>query len=66
MQAESTAEHPQVGLVIIGRNEGERFVACLASLPKDIPAVYVDSGSTDSSVANAEAADVHVARSQNW
>lgn len=61
MQAEMAKMHPKVGLVIIGRNEGERFVACLASLPKDIPAVYVDSGSTDSSVANAEAAGVHVA-----
>ena len=61
MQAKSTAKHPQVGMVIIGRNEGERFVACLASLPEDIPTVYVDSGSTDSSVANAEATGVHVA-----
>ena len=50
-----------VGLVIIGRNEGERFQACLASLPAGIPAVYVDSGSTDNSVANAEAAGVQVA-----
>lgn len=61
MQAKLAEEHPKVGLVIIGRNEGERFVACLASLPKDIPAIYVDSGSTDSSVANAEAAGVYVA-----
>ena len=61
MKAKLAEEHPKVGLVIIGRNEGERFVACLASLPKNIPAIYVDSGSTDSSVANAEAAGVHVA-----
>ena len=61
MQAKLTEEHPKVGLVIIGRNEGDRFVACLASLPKGVPAVYVDSGSTDSSVANAKAAGVHVA-----
>lgn len=49
-----------VGVVAIGRNEGGRFLACLASLPHGIPAVYVDSGSTDNSVANAEEAGVHV------
>ena len=49
-----------VGIVAIGRNEGDRFRACLASLPEGIPAVYVDSGSTDSSVALAEEAGVHV------
>ena len=38
-----------VGIVAIGRNEGERLKACLASLP-DVPVVYVDSGSTDGSV----------------
>jgi glycosyltransferase involved in cell wall biosynthesis len=45
------------GIVIIGRNEGERLVACLASL-RDTrsPIVYVDSGSTDDSVANARRA----------
>ena len=54
-----------VGLVVIGRNEGKRFVACLASMPIGIPAVYVDSGSTDASVANAEAAQVHVVHLSN-
>jgi len=44
-----------IGIVAIGRNEGERLVACLASLPQDIPAVYVDSGSSDDSCANARA-----------
>lgn len=39
-----------VGIVVIGRNEGERFRACLASMPAGLPAVYVDSGSTDGSV----------------
>lgn len=40
-----------VGVVIIGRNEGERLVRCLGSLilqTKQL--VYVDSGSTDESV----------------
>lgn len=39
----------EVGIVAIGRNEGDRLKACLASLP-DVPVVYVDSGSTDGSV----------------
>lgn len=40
-----------VGVVVIGRNEGERLVRCLRSLPRDLGTViYVDSGSTDGSV----------------
>ncbi len=50
----------RTGIVAIGRNEGERFVACLASLPAGVPAVYVDSGSTDESVLRARAAGVMV------
>jgi len=43
-----------VGAVIIGRNEGERLRACLASiLPVSQAVVYVDSGSTDGSVGLA-------------
>jgi GT2 family glycosyltransferase len=39
-----------VGVVAIGRNEGERLQRCLRSLPTDIGlVVYVDSGSTDGS-----------------
>lgn len=49
-----------VGLVIIGRNEGERLRSCLASLPAGVPAVYVDSASTDNSVAIAHAARADV------
>jgi len=48
-----------IDAVVIGRNEGERLVACLASLGGEIRrAVYVDSGSTDGSVAAARAAGV--------
>lgn len=44
----------EVGVVAIGRNEGQRLTRCLASLPAGIRgAVYVDSGSTDDSVARA-------------
>ena len=43
-----------VGIVVIGRNEGDRLVACLASLQAlGRPIVYVDSGSVDSSVQQA-------------
>jgi GT2 family glycosyltransferase len=37
------------GIVVIGRNEGERLKQCLDALPPG-RAVYVDSGSTDGSV----------------
>lgn len=47
---------PRIGAVVIGRNEGQRLMACLASIPDDVtPVVYVDSGSTDGSVAAARA-----------
>lgn len=47
--------------VIIGRNEGARFLACLASLGDQFAhVVYVDSGSTDGSIAAAEAAGLEV------
>jgi GT2 family glycosyltransferase len=40
-----------LGLVVIGRNEGDRLRLCLASLTSSqVPIVYVDSGSTDGSV----------------
>ena len=45
---------PDVGLVIIGRNEGDRLRECLASLPCAIATMaYVDSGSTDGSQQTA-------------
>lgn len=44
----------QVGVVVIGRNEGARLTRCLASVQKYLPAVvYVDSGSSDGSQALA-------------
>jgi GT2 family glycosyltransferase len=43
-----------VGVVVIGRNEGERLVACLSSVRAITDHfVYVDSGSTDGSVVFA-------------
>ena len=47
---------PIIDAVVIGRNEGARLVACLASLRGQVRrVVYVDSGSTDESLAAAEA-----------
>lgn len=52
------------GVVVIGRNEGERLVRCLESLlseiSSDTPIVYVDSGSSDHSVAVAQNLGIHV------
>lgn len=43
-----------VGVVVIGRNEGDRLKVCLESLRQfPVKLVYVDSGSTDDSVALA-------------
>ena len=50
-----------VAAVVIGRNEGARLVRCLAALRGQVGrVVYVDSGSTDGSVAAAEAAGAEV------
>lgn len=44
----------QAGIVVIGRNEGERLRRCLVSLRgRGAAIVYVDSGSTDGSVGLA-------------
>ncbi|MFV1494017.1 glycosyltransferase [Phaeobacter sp. JH18-32] len=52
---------PIVDAVVIGRNEGARLLACLRSLQGQLRRViYVDSGSTDGSVAAAEALGVKV------
>ncbi len=50
-----------VDAVVIGRNEGARLVACLGSLQGRVRrVVYVDSGSTDGSIATARAAGAEV------
>jgi glycosyltransferase involved in cell wall biosynthesis len=51
----------QIGVVAIGRNEGNRLKECLLSvLGEGITVVYVDSGSTDGSVALGRSLGVHV------
>ena len=50
-----------LGVVAIGRNEGDRLRRCLGSLAgRGLPIVYVDSNSTDGSVALARSAGVDV------
>jgi GT2 family glycosyltransferase len=51
----------RIGVVAIGRNEGDRLRNCLASAAQtEGRVVYVDSGSTDGSVAWARSAGVEV------
>ncbi len=53
--------HARVDAVVIGRNEGPRLIACLGSLLGQVRRiVYVDSGSTDGSVAAARSAGAMV------
>lgn len=55
------ADLSTVAVVLIGRNEGERLRRCLASVPDGVSrVVYVDSGSTDDSLADATAAGATV------
>lgn len=51
----------QIGAVVIGRNEGKNLERCLASLAGQVAQIiYVDSGSTDGSVAAAQSAGAQV------
>jgi glycosyltransferase involved in cell wall biosynthesis len=58
-----THEVPLVSVVVIGRNEGQRLQRCLDSIAAmsrrgfEVEVIYVDSDSTDGSVALAEAAN---------
>lgn len=50
-----------VGAVVIGRNEGDRLLACLDALKGQVAEIiYVDSGSTDGSPEAARARGVRV------
>lgn len=49
-----------IGIVAIGRNEGERLKACLRSVVAAGPCVYVDSGSSDGSQDFARSLGVEV------
>ena len=60
------SDAPALSVVVIGRNEGERLTRCIESVkamrPVDGPVelIYVDSASTDDSVARAEALGARV------
>ncbi len=60
MSTNTAIQLPQVAVVVIGRNEGERLRACLSSVlamdyPRDhLEILYVDSASSDDSVALAQ------------
>lgn len=50
-----------IAAVVIGRNEGERLKKCLASVQAQVARiVYVDSGSSDNSVAHARSLGIEV------
>ena len=52
---------PPFGVVVIGRNEGDRLRHCMASVRHDlVPVVYVDSGSTDGSAEWASSQGIEV------
>lgn len=52
--------NPPFGVVVIGRNEGERLRTCLQALPFGAcTVVYVDSGSTDGSLELARGFGAH-------
>jgi GT2 family glycosyltransferase len=56
----ATTAQDRIGVVVIGRNEGERLRRCLTSLTDVAVRVYVDSASSDDSVAWARGQSVHV------
>lgn len=52
--------NPRIGVVVIGRNEGERLRVCLAAIPfGTCEVVYVDSDSTDGSLELARRFGAH-------
>lgn len=63
MTAPRDARGSRCAVVAIGRNEGARLEACLSSIVAEgLRVVYVDSGSTDGSVAAAEKLGATVVR----
>jgi glycosyltransferase involved in cell wall biosynthesis len=55
MDALVVSEASAPGIIVIGRNEGERLERCFTSLSAHVRVVYVDSGSSDGSCAVAQA-----------
>ena len=59
-RAASLVDASGLAIVVIGRNEGERLRRCLRSVAGQARVVYVDSGSTDGSIAAAREAGAEV------
>lgn len=59
-------QQSMIGVVAIGRNEGDRLKRCLRSIPTHVPIVYVDSASTDDSVAFARSREATVVELDMW
>lgn len=49
----------ELGIVIIGKNEGHHLADCLEVIPRDFPCIYVDSASEDNSLEIAKRYPVH-------
>lgn len=63
LQHQHNSGRQQLGFVVIGRNEGKRLLDCLESIREASgTCVYVDSGSTDDSVALAHRVGAEVIR----
>jgi len=61
MRKLTETQKSKIAAVVIGRNEGQRLLLCLTSVKKRIASVvYVDSGSTDGSVALARKLGAYV------
>ncbi len=57
----SVGQLDNVGVVVIGRNEGERLLRCLKSVIKfPVQVVYVDSNSNDGSIEVAQSLGVNI------
>lgn len=56
----SASQTCQIGIVVIGRNEGSQLERCLASIKGVERVVYVDSASTDNSVEIANSFGIDV------
>ena len=53
----------EIGVIVIGRNEGDRLKRCLQSILGQVECiVYVDSGSSDDSVEYAESINIDIVR----
>lgn len=63
MLISNVLKKPVLGVVVIGRNEGDRLKKCLNSLVGlNDHIIYVDSGSTDGSVVFAESLGISVVK----